>query len=98
MMVWRSRVMMPPFRQTLMGYTSQVAGLAISGGGLMLLFEMPIMGQLTTKVQARYLIAFGWLCLALAMFYSTKRIALMISLSAAAWLRVAQLIAMSFLF
>jgi DHA2 family multidrug resistance protein len=81
-----------------MGYTSQVAGLAISGGGLALLIEMPIMGQLTTKIQARYLIAFGWLCLALAMFYSTKRIDLMISFSAAAWLRVAQVIGMGFLF
>ena len=97
-MLFSSLVMMPQFLQTLMGYTSQVAGLAISGGGLMLLFEMPIMGQLTTKVQARYLIAFGWLCLALAMFYSTKRIDLMISFSAAAWLRVAQVIGMGFLF
>jgi DHA2 family multidrug resistance protein len=90
--------MMPQFLQTLMGYTSQVAGLAISGGGLALLIEMPIMGQLTTKVQARYLIAFGWLCLAIAMFYSTKRIDLAISFSAAAWLRVAQVIGMGFLF
>ena len=65
---------------------------------LLLLVEMPIMGQLTTKVQARYLIAFGWLCLAIAMFYSTKRIDLMISFSAAAWLRVAQVIGMGFLF
>jgi len=97
-MLFSSLVMMPQFLQTLMGYTSQVAGLAISGGGLALLIEMPIMGQLTTKIQARYLIAFGWLCLALAMFYSTKRIDLMISFSAAAWLRVAQVIGMGFLF
>jgi MFS transporter, DHA2 family, multidrug resistance protein len=97
-MLFSSLVMMPQFLQTLMGYTSQVAGLAISGGGLALLIEMPIMGQLTTKVQARFLIAFGWLCLALAMFYSTKRIDLMISFSTAAWLRVAQVIGMGFLF
>src|SRR5712671_6054189 len=97
-MLFISLVMMPQFLQTLMGYTSQVAGLAISGGGLALLIEMPIMGQLTTKVQARYLIAFGWLCLSIAMFYSTKRIDLMISFSAAAWLRVAQVIGMGFLF
>ena len=58
-------------------------GIGNLGGGLMLLIEMPIMGQLTTKVQARYLIAFGWFCLAIAMFYSTKRIDLMISFSAA---------------
>ena len=97
-MLFSSLVMMPLFLQTLMGYTSQVAGLAISGGGLALLIEMPIMGQLTTKVQARYLIAFGWFCLAVAMFYSTKRIDLVISFSAAAWLRVAQVIGMGFLF
>src|SRR4029077_11903288 len=97
-MLFSSLVMMPQFLQTLMGYTSQVAGLAISGGGLALLIEMPIMGQLTTKVQARYLIAFGWLCLALAMFYSTKRIDLLISFSAAMWLRVAQVVGMGFLF
>jgi DHA2 family multidrug resistance protein len=97
-MLFSSLVMMPQFLQTLVGYTSQVAGLAISGGGLMLLVEMPIMGQLTTKVQARYLIAFGWMCLAIAMFYSTKRIDLMISFDSAAWLRVAQVVGMGFLF
>jgi DHA2 family multidrug resistance protein len=55
-------------------------------------------GQLTTKVQARRLIAFGWLALSLAMFYSTKRIDLQMSFSAAVWLRVAQVIGLGFLF
>ena len=77
-MLFSSLVLMPLFLQTLMGYTAQVAGLAISAGGLCLLIEMPIMGTLTTKIQARHLIAFGWLCLALAMFYSTKQIDLQI--------------------
>ena len=63
-----------------------------------MLFEMPIMGQLTTKIQARYLIAFGWMCLAIAMFYSTKRIDLQISFNAAALLRIAQVIGLGFLF
>jgi DHA2 family multidrug resistance protein len=89
---------MPQFLQTLLGYTSELAGLALSAGGLVLLFEMPIMGQLTTKIQARYLIAFGWLALSLAMFYSTKRIDLQISFSAAVWLRITQVIGLGFLF
>jgi len=97
-MLFSSLVMMPQFLQTLLGYTSQLSGLALSAGGLVLLFEMPLMGQLTTKVQARWLIAFGWLSLAVAMFYSTKRIDLQISFSAAAWLRVAQVIGLGFLF
>jgi MFS transporter, DHA2 family, multidrug resistance protein len=62
------------------------------------LIEMPIMGTLTTKIQARRLIAFGWFCLALAMYYSTKRIDLQIGFSTALWLRVAQVFGMGFLF
>ncbi len=97
-MLFSSLVLMPQFLQTLVGYTSQLAGLALSAGGLVLLFEMPIMGQLTTKIQARYLIAFGWLALSIAMFYSTKRIDLLISFSAATWLRITQVIGLGFLF
>src|ERR1700724_594872 len=97
-MLFSSLVLMPQFLQTLLGYTSQLAGLALSAGGLVLLIEMPIMGQLTTKIQARYLIAFGWLSLSIAMFYSTTRIDLQISFSAATWLRIAQVIGLGFLF
>jgi DHA2 family multidrug resistance protein len=97
-MLFSSLVMMPQFLQTLLGYTSQLSGLALSAGGLVLLFEMPIMGQLTTKIQARYLIAAGWMCLALAMYYSTKRIDLQISFKAAAMLRIVQVIGLGFLF
>jgi MFS transporter, DHA2 family, multidrug resistance protein len=96
--LFSSLVLMPQFLQTLLGYTSQLAGLALSAGGLVLLFEMPIMGQLTTKVQARFLIAFGWLALSIAMFYSTQRIDLQISFRAAASLRIAQVIGLGFLF
>jgi MFS transporter, DHA2 family, multidrug resistance protein len=97
-LLFSSLVLMPQFLQTLLGYTSQLAGLALSAGGVVLLIEMPIMGQLTTKIQARYLIAFGWLALSIAMFYSTKRIDLLISFNAAVLLRIAQVIGLGFLF
>src|SRR6202047_2459069 len=97
-LLFSSLVLMPQFLQTLVGYTSQLAGLALSAGGFVLLLEMPIMGQLTTKIQARRLIAFGWLVLSIAMFYSTRRIDLQISFSAATWLRIAQVIGLGFLF
>ncbi|HLW89155.1 MAG TPA: DHA2 family efflux MFS transporter permease subunit [Terriglobales bacterium] len=97
-MLFSSLVLMPQFLQTLLGYTSELAGLALSAGGLVLLFEMPVIGQLTTKVQARRLIAFGWLSLSIAMYYSTQRIDLQISFSAATWLRIAQVIGLGFLF
>ena len=57
-LLFSSLVLMPQFLQTLLGYTSELAGIALSAGGLVLLFEMPIMGKLTTKFQARYLIAY----------------------------------------
>jgi DHA2 family multidrug resistance protein len=97
-LLFSALVLMPQFLQTLVGYTSQLAGLALSAGGLVLLFEMPVMGKLTTKVQARYLIACGWLALSIAMYYSTKRIDLTISFNAAVWLRIAQVIGLGFLF
>ncbi len=45
-MLFSSLVLMPQFLKTLLGYTSQLAGLALSAGGLVLLFEMPY-GQKT---------------------------------------------------
>jgi DHA2 family multidrug resistance protein len=97
-LLFSSLVMMPQFLQTLLGYTAQSAGLVLSGAGLVLLFEMPVVGQLTTKIPAKYIIAFGWMCLALGMYYSTKRIDLLISFQSAAWLRVAQSFGLGFLF
>jgi DHA2 family multidrug resistance protein len=97
-MLFSSLVLMPLFLQTLLGYTALLAGLAISAGGVCLLIEMPIMGMLTTKIQSRRLIAFGWVCLALAMYYSTQRIDLDIDFNTALWLRVAQVFGMGFLF
>ncbi len=97
-LLFSSLVMMPQFLQTLMGYTATSAGLVLSGAGVVLLFEMPIVGQLTTKLPTKYIMAFGWLCLALGMYYSTKRIDLLISFKSAAWLRVAQSFGLGFLF
>lgn len=97
-LLFSSLVLMPQFLQTQLGYTAELAGLVLSGGGLVLLFQMPIIGQLTTRIQARYLIAFGWFCLAIAMFYSTTRFDLYISFSSATWLRVFQVFGLGFLF
>jgi MFS transporter, DHA2 family, multidrug resistance protein len=97
-LLFSSVVLLPQFLQTLVGYTAELAGLVLSGGGVVLLLAMPIVGYLTTKVQARYIIAFGWLCLALAMYYATKQIDLLISFNSAALLRVAQVVGVGFLF
>jgi MFS transporter, DHA2 family, multidrug resistance protein len=97
-LLFSSLVMMPLFLQTLLGYTAELAGLVLSGGSIVVLIAMPVVGQLTTKVQVRYIIAFGWLCLAIGMFYSTQRLDLAISFGSASWLRVIQVVGIGFLF
>jgi len=98
LVLFSSLVLMPQFLQTLLGYTAETAGFVLSGGGLALLLVIPIAGQLTTKFPAKYIIAFGWLLLAVAMYYSTQRIDLLISFKAATWLRIAQVVGIGFLF
>jgi DHA2 family multidrug resistance protein len=98
LMLFASLVMMPLFLQSLLGYTAESAGLVLSGGGLLLLFLMPIAGFLSSKVQARYLVAFGWLTLSLAMYYSTQQLDLQISFWSASKLRLAQVFGLGFLF
>jgi DHA2 family multidrug resistance protein len=97
-MLFSTLVLIPEFLQTLMGYTAELAGLVLSGGGLVLLIMMPIVGKLTSKIQARWLIATGWLSLAIGLFYCAHNIDLYISFRFAMWLRVAQVVGIGFLF
>jgi DHA2 family multidrug resistance protein len=98
MLLFSGLVMMPQFLQTLLGYTAELAGLVLSGGAVVSLLSMPLVGWLTTKFQARYIIAFGWLALAVGMYYSTKQIDLSISFSSATLLRTGQVAGLGFLF
>ncbi|HXE10934.1 MAG TPA: DHA2 family efflux MFS transporter permease subunit [Bryobacteraceae bacterium] len=91
-------VLMPQYLQNLMGYTAESAGMVLSAAAVLLLIELPLVGQLTSKIQARYLIAFGWITLTMAMFYSTRRMDLEMSFSSATWLRIAQYLPMGFIF
>ncbi len=97
-MLFSTLVLIPEFLQTLLGYTAELAGLVLSASGFLLLLMMPVVGRLTSKVQARYLIAAGWLCLAVGLFYSAYRTDLFISFDFAMWLRCAQVVGIGFLF
>jgi len=93
-----SLVLMPQFLQTLMGYTAQSAGLVLSGAAVITLITIPFVGQLTTKVPTKYIIAFGWLALAFGMYYSTWHLDLLISFKKASTLRMVQQCGLGFLF
>jgi DHA2 family multidrug resistance protein len=98
LVLFAALVMLPLFLQSLLGYTAESAGLVLSGGGLLLLFMTPVIGILSGKIQARYLIAFGWIAVAFGMFDSSRELQLGLSFSNAAWLRVFQVFGLSFLF
>jgi MFS transporter, DHA2 family, multidrug resistance protein len=53
--------LLPLFYQELMGYTALAAGWAVSPRGVGAILAMPIIGVLTTKMDNRWLIAFGFL-------------------------------------
>ena len=97
-LLFSSLVMMPLFLQSLMGYTAESAGLVLSGGGLLLLFLMPLVGVLSSKVQARYLVAFGWMTMSIGMYISSKRLDLDVSFTSVTLLRLLQVFGLGFLF
>ena len=97
-MLFSSLVMMPQFLEILLGYSSESAGLVLSGGGFLLLILMPIVGTLTGKMPARYIIATGWLLTCGAMYYTAQRLNLGISFGEASLLRVVQVAGLPLLF
>jgi MFS transporter, DHA2 family, multidrug resistance protein len=96
--LFSSTVLLPEFLQTLMGYTAEAAGLVLSVAAILLLFLLPVVGRLTAHFQARYLLAFGWITLALGMYYSCKNVDLLISFRVATWIRILQYLPVGFLF
>ncbi len=98
MILFSATVLMPQFLQTLMGYTAEKAGLVLSTGAFVLLFILPVVGQLTTRIQARYLIAFGWIAMAASMYISSRQTDLLISFGSATFVRILQSAPLAFLF
>ena len=97
-LLFGSLVMMPQYLQTVLGYTAEKAGLVLSGGGFVVLMEMPIVGTLAGKYPAKYIIAAGWLALAFGMYVSMVWLDTLISFKSAAVLRVIQSVGLGLLF
>jgi DHA2 family multidrug resistance protein len=96
--LFSSTVLLPQFLQTLMGYTAETAGMVLSVGAILLVFLTPVVGRLAGLLQARYLLAFGWIALAMGMYLTCKRMDLLISFRAATMVRVWQFLPVGFLF
>jgi DHA2 family multidrug resistance protein len=93
-----SMILMPEFLQMFMGYTAEDAGVIVSIGAAVVVVTMPLVGILTSKVPAKYLIAPGWLLSAGGMYISTKLLSLNISFSGAAVIMLVQFVPLAFIF
>src|SRR5271156_4535267 len=83
-------VLLPQYLQSALGYTATWAGLALSGGSLVLLVIVPITGQMLTHFPARNIIAFGFFCFTISYFVTANRLNLGLSFGESSWLRILQ--------
>ena len=95
--LYGTTLLIPQLLQTLMGYTATTAGKALSLGGLATLIFMPFVGFLISKVDGRYLLAFGFTISGIALCHMTH-INLQMTTGYMAELRFFQAASLGFLF
>ncbi|MBV8842800.1 MAG: DHA2 family efflux MFS transporter permease subunit [Bryobacterales bacterium] len=90
-------LLIPQFAQISLGYTAEKAGELLSPGGFAILAFMPLVGFLSSRVDARYIIAFGLLVVSFALFRMTN-LTLGIDYKTLMMWRVYQAAGMAFIF
>jgi MFS transporter, DHA2 family, multidrug resistance protein len=92
-----STQILPQMMQEAYGYTAYLSGLALMPGGLSMLVMMPLAGQVSNYIQAKYLIAAGMFVIALSMWHMTGLNG-DISFWWLGWARIYQMVGLPFLF
>ena len=92
-----STVLLPLMTQTLLGYTPTAAGMVLSPGGIAIMFLMPVVGALVSRVDSRGLILFGLSTVAASMFYMGT-LDLNVDFNTLVWARIFQTVGIAFLF
>jgi DHA2 family multidrug resistance protein len=70
--LYGSTVLIPLYLQQIMGYSAQQAGMALSPGGLVMMVSMPIAGWMLTRFDPRWLLALGFLVIAVSLRHMTS--------------------------
>ncbi|HEV2272745.1 MAG TPA: DHA2 family efflux MFS transporter permease subunit [Acidobacteriaceae bacterium] len=97
MVLFSTTVLIPQFLQSLMGYTAERAGMALSAGALVLMMLMPVSGRLVSKMDPRLMISIGFFVTAIALFHMTT-LDLNVSFGTIVGMRVYQVLGLSFIF
>ncbi|MFP5276859.1 MAG: DHA2 family efflux MFS transporter permease subunit [Acidobacteriota bacterium] len=91
-------VLQPQFTQQILGYDATTAGLALTAGGITLVFVMPFAGWATGKFSARTLSLIGFTLLVITFRYAAYVTNMQMSFAQASWLRVVQMLPLPFCF
>ncbi|HYB89596.1 MAG TPA: DHA2 family efflux MFS transporter permease subunit [Candidatus Binataceae bacterium] len=70
--LYGTTVLLPQYVELLLGYSAQQSGMVLTPGGFTIMILMPIVGLLMARVDARMLIAFGFIVMALALYHMTS--------------------------
>jgi DHA2 family multidrug resistance protein len=92
-----STVLLPLYLQTIMGYTAERAGMALTPGGISIILCLPFVGFLLSKYDARRLLVVGFGVVAVGLFAMT-RFSTDVSFATATGARVIQATGLAFLF
>jgi DHA2 family multidrug resistance protein len=95
--LYSSTVLIPQFLQEIMGYSARQSGMAISTGGLVLMFLFPIAGFLAPKFDPRKLVAMGFIIIAFGLWRMTS-LDLNVSFGMAVSWRAVMVLGLPFLF
>lgn len=95
--MFSSTQLLPQLLQQSFGYTATLSGLALMLGGIVMLMAMPLAAQATKFIEPKYLMAFGLLVLAAAMWHLTS-LPPDASFEFFSWARALQMVGMPFLF
>jgi len=95
--LYGTTVLIPQFVQAELGYTATKAGEVLSPGGVVVILLLPLVGFLVSRVDARLLIAFGFLACGFALFHLAHW-SLDIDYRTAMWGRIYQSAGIAFLF
>jgi DHA2 family multidrug resistance protein len=95
--LYGSTALLPIFLQTLLGYTALLSGLVLSPGGFIVVLMLPLVGQLLTRFDARWLVICGVVIVASSLFHMAT-FNLDIDFHTAMMARIYQSAGMAFLF
>ncbi len=95
--LYGTTILIPQFVQTLLGYTAELAGLVLSPAGFMMMAMMPVVGFLSSKVDPRKLLGYGFFMLTASLVYMAK-INLGVSYGELVFMRIFQASGLAFLF